>query len=548
MAEAVKNSIFISILLRFGKALYRWWQHSLLCRFGQLWGMWYSTSRTRRIWRAFIEVADYSRHSLYARLMAFFRRMLRSVGIALQASCCYRLLMRLKALWLKLGQRSAVCGLISSLSPRQWLLFAFGMYLPLEYIIRDVLSIGILSSLWEELFILIAAAMVVWNLMLDKDDIRRETPLDMFIILFMAVGLLLASIVCPVKYIAIAGYRAQVEYMVWFFLIIRLLRDEKDFRVLYASLFAALVFLTFHGIWQFVIGVEIPDAWVTDAEVGVRTRVYSLTGSPNILGSLLVLLAPLSAGLIYYCRRPAAKAAAFGFTCLIFGCLLFTFSRGAWVGMIVTVTVFALYLDKRLLALMGSAMAAVLLAVPSITSRITFLFTEEYRAASALGGRAMRWATGRQLLAESDPLLGFGLGRFGGAVAMQNQVLDVTETFRYFYMDNYYLKTLVEMGWLGLGFFLLMMVMLVIWGMRAIDRSDVGFGSGDALLRGIGNYRVLAVSLWSGLCGVLVHCYFENIFEEPYMMAYFWGVAAMLLYLGFFRRGGCINNKKEQQL
>ena len=34
--------------------------------------------------------------------------------------------------------------------------------------------------------------------------------------------------------------------------------------------------------------------------------------------------------------------------------------------------------------------------------------------------------------------------------------------------------------------------------------------------------------------GVLVHCYFENIFEEPYMMAYFWGMAAMLMYLGFF--------------
>ena len=35
---------------------------------------------------------------------------------------------------------------------------------------------------------------------------------------------------------------------------------------------------------------------------------------------------------------------------------------------------------------------------------------------------------------------------------------------------------------------------------------------------------------------MLVHCYFENIFEEPYMMAYFWMMAAMLVYLGFFRQ------------
>ena len=53
--------------------------------------------------------------------------------------------------------------------------------------------------------------------------------------------------------------------------------------------------------------------------------------------------------------------------------------------------------------------------------------------------------------------MGFGLGRFGGAVAMQNQVIEESETFSYFYMDNYYLKTLVEMGYIGLFFYLLLL-------------------------------------------------------------------------------------------
>ena len=33
---------------------------------------------------------------------------------------------------------------------------------------------------------------------------------------------------------------------------------------------------------------------------------------------------------------------------------------------------------------------------------------------------------------------------FGGAIAMQTQIMDWIE---YFYMDNYYLKILVEMGY-----------------------------------------------------------------------------------------------------
>ena len=65
-------------------------------------------------------------------------------------------------------------------------------------------------------------------------------------------------------------------------------------------------------------------------------------------------------------------------------------------------------------------------------------------------------------------MLGFGLGRFGGAVAMQNKVIEETKDFSYFYMDNYYLKTLVEMGYLGLAFFILLLFGLVLWSLRSI--------------------------------------------------------------------------------
>ena len=122
---------------------------------------------------------------------------------------------------------------------------------------------------------------------------------------------------------------------------------------------------------------------------------------------------------------------------------------------------------------------------------------------------------------------------------MQNQVLDITEYITgYYYMDNYYLKTMVEMGYLGLLFFLLLLGALVFFGFRAILRSDKSFHDlpGDPLVRGIGNKRILAVGLLAGMLGVLVHCMFENIFEEPYMTAYFWTMAAMLMYLGYFRR------------
>ena len=40
----------------------------------------------------------------------------------------------------------------------------------------------------------------------------------------------------------------------------------------------------------------------------------------------------------------------------------------------------------------------------------------------------------------------------------------------------------------------------------------------------------------AGQIGVLAHSYFENIFEVPYMNAYFWGLSAAVMYLGYLRR------------
>jgi hypothetical protein len=56
------------------------------------------------------------------------------------------------------------------------------------------------------------------------------------------------------------------------------------------------------------------------------------------------------------------------------------------------------------------------------------------------------------------------------------------------------------------------------------------------VFRNAGNDKVICVGIFSGLCGCLAHCYFENIFEEPYMMAYFWGLAAALIYFGYFAK------------
>ncbi|NLF79812.1 MAG: O-antigen ligase family protein [Clostridia bacterium] len=542
MGDIMANSRICRGLASMGHVLHAWWRQGLLARAGGGLQRAYANSASFRLWQCFGVGPDHYQQSLTYRDFRRLAALWQGFGRRLEESLTCRGLRAIGRGWQWLADRSRLIALLSRLSLHQWLLVAFGLYLPLEFLIRDTLQLGFLSSIWEELFLLAAAVLVLWRRALRATDaIRRETPLDIWLLLFFAVGFFLMSVVRPYPGVALPGYRIVVEYMLWFFLIVRLVEDDRDLKVLYVSLLLMSGFLALHGVYQYAVGVEIPVSWVSQTEMGVRTRVFSLTGSPNILGSLLVLTAPLVAAMIYFCRRVWLKVVAFGLTGCYILSLLFTFSRGAWVGMIAAVVIFALFIDKRLLAIMGAAMAGLLICVPSITGRLTYLFTEDYAVASAIGGRTLRWQVGLQLLHEHNPWLGFGLGRFGGAVAMENKLLDETEEFSYFYMDNYYLKTLVEMGYLGLIAFLLLILALLVLGMRAIYRSDLSFnGQGalgrDPLWRAVGNMRLIAVAIYSGLVGVLVHCYFENIFEEPYMAAYFWGLAAVLMYLGYFRK------------
>ena len=538
MTGIIQSSLVFRGLKAFVLALYNAWPYSVLGRLSAFLKENYEVSCTKKIWIRFCNVENRAAYSRYGKALGKLRKLLLSLGRILQQSLFYRLLVFVRDVYFRVTKGSLLFEQIHRLSLRQWLLVAFAFYLPLEYIIRDKVSIGFVASVWEELFIIAAAFLILWRMALGQSKaMGRETPVDGYILLFIAVGFLLMSLVAPYPAVAFAGYRAVVTYMVWFFLVIRLLESDKDFKLVFFGLLGMGALLSLHGIYQYIVAVPIPASWVSQTEMGVRTRVFSITGSPNIFGSLIVLTAPLAASMIYYCKRIWAKLFFLGITGIMCLCLLFTFSRGAWVGMVVAVILFALYMDRRLLGVLGGAVAAVLVFVPSITSRLTYLFTSDYAEASAVGGRALRWAVGRQLLMENNPWLGFGLGRFGGAVAMNNKLLDETEEFSYFYMDNYYLKTMVEMGYIGIIFFLLLLAGLLIWSLRAIYRSGTGFIPGkDPLLRAVGNDKAMAVGIFSGLCGVLVHCYFENIFEEPYMMAYFWGLAAMLMYLGFFSK------------
>ncbi|MDY3071065.1 MAG: O-antigen ligase family protein [Eubacteriales bacterium] len=499
------------------------YENSVLGRMAAAFRKSYPESRVRRGWEAFVRREGGVEASLYGRSFAALHRFLNRCGLwllpALHASVLYRAGSAVKRFFHRLFYGSLLykAWTAAKMDFHRLVIVFFSLYLPVDWLLRDILSVSVLASVWDELFFLAACVYVVWLRVSERewDGRPHVTALDMPILLFCCLGFFLMCVNAPVPSIAVAGLRATVQYMLWFFVMARLLRNEGDVRALCGGIAAVGLAMALHGIYQFIAAVPIPDSWTTQTEADVRTRAFSITGSPNILGAYFVLTAPLFAGFAYTAKKPFWKLCAWGAVGVEMLALLATYSKGAWVGMVCAVLLFAILYDRKIFALLGIGVSGALF-VPSILSRIQFLFTDDFAAASAVGGRSMRWALGRELLA-ANPWLGFGLGRFGGAVAMQNQYLEVTEEFQYFYLDNYYLKIAVEMGYPGIIAFVFLMAALLWQGLRAYGRTLHM------------KLSPLAAGILSGLFGVMMHCLFENIFEEPYMMALFWGLAAALV-------------------
>ncbi|MBQ5749155.1 MAG: hypothetical protein IIV87_03250, partial [Oscillospiraceae bacterium] len=174
-------------------------------------------------------------------------------------------------------QKSRIIGWLFADGMQGLLLYAVGAYVLIDWLLRDALAVPIVSSVWDELLLIFSVFWLIWRRIGRKTPLDvRTNPLDLPILLFLAVGFFLMCIVSPYASIQISGYRATVQYLLWFFVLTRLFESDRDFKRLYLTLCAVALVLSLHGIYQYIIGVPMPKNWVAAAETAVRTRVFSI--------------------------------------------------------------------------------------------------------------------------------------------------------------------------------------------------------------------------------------------------------------------------------
>lgn len=392
-------------------------------------------------------------------------------------------------------------------------LYLLASYSVLDYVFR--LQGGIMAGLWDELlFIGIVATYLLHLIVKNKKINYRFTNLDIPILIFFAISIFLVLVNAPDLSIAIDGIRVILQYLLWYFIAVNLIKDGLTVKRILNVMIFTTGMIALYGIYQYVVGVEIPTSWYDSRyETSVTTRVFSIIGSPNILGSLLVMMIPINLAFTVNEQRWVKKIIYFATMMAMLLCLVFTLSRGAWLAFALAAVIYALIKDKRLIIPLAVGVAIIMVVVPQIGDRIAYMLSPQYMISSSTGGRIARWTLAIEAI-KSSPLFGVGIGRFGGATAMRH----IPGSF---YADNFYLKTFAEMGIIGFTAFLYLLYKGCIESLREIrlikDREFYNIG----------------VGVFTGIIGVLAHNAVENVFEVPMMTSYFWLLVAIIISFRF---------------
>lgn len=381
-------------------------------------------------------------------------------------------------------------------------------YIFVNFIIRRIGLPAFVGSIWDEVLLLLLFAYVLVDQVKNKGDLAHNlTPMGLPLAIYLGIGISHAMMVAPNPGIAFEGFRAVFQQVLWYFPLAQLIRKSEDTEKIIKLMLAMGLFLGVHSVYQYLVGVPMPGNWVDVTET-VRTRAFSIVGSPNILGALFVLLIPMSLAMVLVSKDRRHKLAYGSIGLLMLLGLFFTLSRGAWLAFAFAIFIFIIIYNPKLILPFIFLGGVFIMSSGTMSQRLLFMLSPSYMAKSSQAGRLYRWGVGIERW-KTSKFLGLGLGRYGGAVAMNNQLAP-------FYLDNYYLKTLTEMGIYGVAGLAFVIITFLIFSLKIIR------------VQGDRRKKLLTIGLFSGAMGVFAQNFVENIFEVPAMAIYVWIIMALI--------------------
>lgn len=144
----------------------------------------------------------------------------------------------------------------------------------------------------------------------------------------------------------------MIAFAMAYFIIINTVETKKQFKFILYMFVIAAGLSAIYGIQQYIFGDVYSQAWLDeDMFEDIKMRVYSTFENPNVYGEYLILAIPIAASMFWTEKGFWKKSLLLGITGITLLAMVLTFSRGCWLGILFSLAILAVIIDRRFIIL-----------------------------------------------------------------------------------------------------------------------------------------------------------------------------------------------------
>ncbi|MBU2562835.1 MAG: O-antigen ligase family protein, partial [Actinobacteria bacterium] len=388
--------------------------------------------------------------------------------------------------------------------------------------------------------ILVIVGLMLWKLkMVNKEEVKiTRTPLNLPVLAFMTICAL-SLLWSNSPMVSLLELPLFLAGPILYFIVANNVHEEHQINRLLTTLLIISSLLGIYGIFQYN-GIDF-SFW--KANVG-RNQVFGLFGNVNYFAEYMIIPLPLAISLFFAARNKTSKILLLVGILAMGGSLLLTFTRGSYLAIgISSIFIFFLYLTSRGKGFIKEH-KKIFIFILALIILVTFLFVlpnplnepgtviskikgrisiSQFTSGSSLKRREAIWGF-TALMIKDHPILGSGLGTFKyNSLNYQAKFFDQGENrslYPYGIADkvhNEYLQLGAEIGILGLGIFLWLIISYFRYGLRILKKLKDKYKQG------------IIIGLMGGIVAVLIDAIFGFPLHLPATLVLFWLFIALTM-------------------
>jgi putative inorganic carbon (HCO3(-)) transporter len=307
------------------------------------------------------------------------------------------------------------------------------------------------------------------------------------------------------------------RYILLYYLVINHLHTlEQVKKLLWVSL-ASSVVVAVYGYYQYFSGI-MPHGvdWVDASQFpDLKFRMYSTLKNPNLLAGYLVSMIAIGAGLGFKEQTGKIKAVLAALVVLLGGCLLLTYSRGAWISLLAVVCGYGMLCNRKIFWIFLLLPILMLLFGHDIfIERFASVFDPTDTSATM---RLAMWQSTLSMIADK-PFLGIGWGAYWMVYPHYDFFIH-NPNIKILHAHNMYLNIAAEIGIPGFLAFMAVLCGHIRLALSVQVKNSKGWVCG------------MALGLLSAMWGIIINGFTDYVLFNIQLSMMFWMMNALIVVI-----------------